>query len=62
MASPQTPGPKDARYHAVAATAEWATFMAGVQQHVERSAAERKRRDDERKRETTYAHGELGGH
>jgi hypothetical protein len=60
MASPQTPATGTARYHAVAATAEWAAFMAGVAADVVRTKAERERRDAERKRETTYARGVPG--
>ena len=62
MGSPLSSGAKTAQYHAVKATEEWAAFVAGMLDDVTRSQAQRQRRDEERKRETTYAQGELGGH
>jgi hypothetical protein len=52
----------DAHYHAIAATAAWATFRAAQTALAVHSSAERAGRDRERERETTYARGELGGH
>lgn len=60
--SPQPASAGNARYHAVAATALWADFVAGLAGTVVRSLPERLRADNERKRETTYARGELGRH
>ena len=60
--SPLSSGAKTAQYHAVKVTEEWANFVAGMQDDVTRAQAQRQRRDEERKRETTYARDELGGH
>lgn len=62
MGSPLSSGAKTAQYHAVKATEEWANFVAGMTDDVTRSQAQRQRRDEERKKETTYARDELGGH
>jgi uncharacterized small protein (DUF1192 family) len=62
MGSPPLSGARTAQYHAVAATEKWQAFIAGLASDITRTQAERQRRDDERKRETTYARGELGGH
>lgn len=62
MGSPLSSGAKTAQYHAVKATEEWANFVAGMLDDVTRSQAQRQRRDEERKKETTYARDELGGH
>ncbi len=56
-----SPG-KDAHYHAIKATARWAELVAALQAKATGTADERKRKDDQRKRDTTYAHHELGGH
>ena len=55
MGSPPSSGAKTAQYHAVKATAKWAEFVAGLTDNVKRAADQRVRRDNERKRETTYA-------
>lgn len=60
--SPLSSGARTAQYHAVKATEEWANFVAGMLDDVTRAQAQRVRRDEERKKETTYARGELGGH
>ena len=62
MATTPNPKAKDAHYHAVAATAKWSAFVAQERTDLRRSAAQRAREVRERKRETTYARGELGGH
>lgn len=62
MGSPPSSGAKTAQYHAVKATERWAEFVAGLTDNVKRAADQRVRRDNERKRETTYARHELGGH
>jgi len=53
---------RDAHYHLLAATELWAAFEAGMQADLIRDAAERARKRAERRRETTYERGELGGH
>jgi hypothetical protein len=53
---------KDARYHAIAATEKWAAFVQATQAELVRTIDQRKREVAERKRETTYARGELGRH
>jgi hypothetical protein len=60
--SPLSSGARTAQYHAVAATALWRDFVAGLMPDITRSPDQRQRRDDERKRETTYARHELGRH
>lgn len=62
MSNATVPNPKDAQYHAIKPTETWATFQAAMAERLTRTAAQRARRDAERKRETTYARGELGGH
>jgi hypothetical protein len=59
-----TPNPKakNAHYHAVKATAKWKGFVSELQGDLRRTAAQRAREVNERKRETTYARGDLGGH
>jgi len=53
---------RDAHYHAVAATATWKAFVAGIQPLVKDDAAERAREQREEVSETTYARGILGAH
>lgn len=53
---------KDAHYHALKATQEWAKFRDAMAETVKRAAAERAARERQRERETTYARGQLGGH
>jgi hypothetical protein len=53
---------KDAQYHAIAATERWLDFVTGQGAPTPKTAAARQREDAQRKRETTYARGELGGH
>lgn len=53
---------KDAQYHVVQATVEWAAFVKAMLDEATNSVDERARKEAERKRETTYAQGELGGH
>ena len=62
MAGAQLSTTKDATYHAIKATEEWANFILGMNATISRSLAQRQRRDAERKRETTYARGVEGGH
>jgi len=62
MAGPPLDKKKDARYHAVLATAKWAEYVAATHAEITRTAAQRKTEVAERKRETTYARGTLGGH
>ena len=51
----------DAHYHPIKVTRAWAAFMAGMGDDVTATVAERKARDAQRRRETTYARDELGG-
>ncbi len=53
---------RDAHYHPVAASARWAEFVGGLAKAATASEAERARREDQRRRETTYARGTQGGH
>lgn len=53
---------KDAHYHVVQATVEWAAFAKAMLDEATNSVDERSRKDEQRKRETTYARDELGGH
>ena len=53
---------KDALYHAQVATANWAAFVAALQPLAVRSTDARLRANAQRKRDTTYARGTLGGH
>lgn len=62
MSNPVVPSPKDARYHAIKPTATWKAFQDGMATDVRRSADARAAREAKRRRETTYARGELGGH
>jgi hypothetical protein len=61
--APLPPDPANtARYHAVKATQLWKDFIAGTSAAVTRSIDQRTRAANERKRETDYARGVLGGH
>lgn len=62
MASVPLNKKKDARYHVVAVTNEWAAFVQSMMDVATNSVASRVRDAQQRKRETTYARGELGGH
>lgn len=62
MASVPNDKARDAHYHPVKATARWAEFITGTQAVMTNSADKRAAREAQRKRETTYARGELGGH
>ena len=62
MAGPVLDKKKDARYHVIAATNEWAAFVQAMMAEASNSPTSRGQRDAQRKRETTYAHGQLGGH
>jgi hypothetical protein len=62
MATTPNPKAKDAHYHAIKATAKWEAFVAELGGDLRRSAAQRAREVNERKRSTTYARGTLGGH
>jgi len=62
MATTPNPRAKDAHYHAIKATAKWSAFVTEESANLRRSAAQRAREVRERKRETTYSRGELGGH
>lgn len=53
---------KDAHYHPVAVTAKFAAWLAGIANVETNSAAKKAREDAQRRRETTYARGELGRH
>lgn len=61
MAGPPLTKARKAHYHVVKATALWAAFRAAEQAEAFRSADARARQVAQRKRETTYARGELGG-
>lgn len=62
MASVPLDRKKDARYHAIAATNEWAAFVQSMMDLATNSVASRVRDAEQRKRETTYARNEMGGH
>lgn len=62
MASEPLDKKKDATYHAIAATAEWATFVNAMLDEASNSVAQRAQRAAQRKRETTYSKGQQGGH
>lgn len=62
MASVPNDRARDAHYHPVKATALWAEFAKASQDEATNSADARARREAQRKRETTYARGEPGGH
>jgi hypothetical protein len=62
LSNATVPNPKDAQYHAVKPTASWRDFQAAMAAKLDKTAAQRAARDAQRKRETTYARGELGGH
>jgi hypothetical protein len=53
---------KDARYHAIKATEEWANFVNAEMANATNSPVARAARDAQRQRETTYSRGQLGGH
>lgn len=61
MAGPPLTKAKKAHYHAVKATEKWSEFVAALQAEAFRTADQRARQVAQRKRETTYARGELGG-
>ena len=50
----------DAHYHPIKVTRAWAAFMVAMGDDVTATVAERRARDDQRRRETTYARDELG--
>lgn len=52
---------KDAHYHAIRSTERWAEFVAALGAATRRPADQREREDEQRRRETTYARGTLGG-
>lgn len=64
MATSQQPGiaakVKDAHYHPVKVSAQYAAYTAAVSELATNTAAERERRRAQLKRETTYARGTLG--
>jgi hypothetical protein len=62
VALPRAPKLRDAHYHPLAASAKWAELKSAEQAARTRSAAADAAKDAERKRETTYARGELGEH
>jgi hypothetical protein len=51
----------DAHYHPIKVTQAWAAFVALMGGEAQATIAKRKARDAQRRRETTYARGELGG-
>ncbi len=53
---------RDAHYHALAATAKWAAFVAAMKAGATSDAAVRARADQVEHRATTYARGILGRH
>lgn len=53
---------KDAHTHAIAATATWKAYVAGIQSVISRTADQRARAIAEEHRRTDYARGILGGH
>lgn len=62
MATAPNDRARDAHYHPVKATAAFAAFTKAVQAQAANTPGWRARRDAQRKRETTYARGGLGGH
>lgn len=52
---------RNAHYHPVKTTAQWAAFVAALEAAVHNSADRRAREVAQRKRETTYARGTTGG-
>ncbi len=61
MATTQTNKAHGAHYHPIKVTKAWAAFVAAMGDEATATAAKRLRRQRERKAETTYARGELGG-
>ena len=53
---------RDAHYHAIAATATWQAFIAGMLPEVTDDDAKRAEERRTRARATTYARGVLGRH
>lgn len=53
---------RDAHYHPIRATQAWQDFVAAMQSVAKDPVTDRLAADAQRKRETTYARGELGGH
>ena len=53
---------RDAHTHPIKASEKWLEFMNAMNAVAEESVAERQARDAEKKRETDYARGVLGGH
>jgi hypothetical protein len=53
---------KDATYHVLKATDEWANFVDAMVQEATNTVGQRARVVASRKRATTYARDELGGH
>ncbi len=53
---------RDAHTHPIKATERWLEFMNAMTSTATDSVEERQARDAEKKRETDYARGVLGGH
>lgn len=51
---------RDAHYHAIAATATWAAYVAGLNADLVDQAGERARERAERHRETSYERRSIG--
>jgi hypothetical protein len=62
MAAGQLDKKKDAQYHVLQVTDEWANFVDAMVQEATNTVSERARVVASRKRATTYARNELGGH
>lgn len=62
MSGPPLDRRKDAHYHAIAATQRWSEFVAALRARAVTPADHRQAEDAQRRRETTYARGVLGGH
>lgn len=61
MSGPPLSRRKDAHYHALRATERWTEFITALAVATKRSADQRGREDAQRRRETTYDRGRLGG-
>lgn len=61
MAGSTMPHRNDAHYHAIRLTETWRQFEAAMRAKARDPATQREAEDAKRRRETTYARGELGG-
>jgi hypothetical protein len=62
MAAPPLDKKKDAAYHVLKVTDEWANFVDAMVQEATNTVGQRGQVVTSRKRATTYARDEMGGH